>query len=58
MSISAGNKFSTFADRNGVVYGFGDYTQAMVQNLDWIQSKRSDTPVMIGESRLVAGTTK
>ena len=27
MSISAGNKFSTFADRNGVVYGFGDYTQ-------------------------------
>ena len=56
MSISAGNKFSTFADRNGVVYGFGDYTQGNGTEfgLDTIET-RSDTPVMIGESRLVAG---
>ena len=56
MSISAGNKFSTFADRNGVVYGFGDYTQGNDTEfgLDTIET-RSDTPVMIGESRLVAG---
>jgi alpha-tubulin suppressor-like RCC1 family protein len=56
MNISAGTQYSVFADRNGIVYGFGDYTQGEsesfgIENMETC----SDTPVMIGESRLLAG---
>ncbi|MBQ2662980.1 MAG: hypothetical protein IJG16_02410, partial [Clostridia bacterium] len=53
-TLSAGNGYSVFSDASGVVYGMGDYTQGDADrfNLASIET-RGDTPVMIGESRLV-----
>ncbi|MGN0106988.1 MAG: Ig-like domain-containing protein, partial [Hominilimicola sp.] len=55
VNISAGTEYSNISDSEGMVYGFGDYTQG--QTFDGITEMKtySDTPVVVGESRLFAG---
>ena len=57
MGVSAGKSHSVIANKEGVVYGFGDYLQGADETTYGLASveTRSDTPVMIGGNRLFAG---